>query len=106
MRRHETIGRWYRRYLRMAGGSETICPSFLFLSFPPLDVCYVVGPALRTNTKVQWTCTYGVAHPYLGVDVRSHCRGVRWNFYEKNLSAHLPGRFATRPDTSRLRVFQ
>jgi hypothetical protein len=30
----------------------------------------------RTDTKVQWTCTYGVAHPSQGVDVRSHCRGV------------------------------
>jgi hypothetical protein len=48
-----------------AGASETICPSFLF-NFVPLDVCYVVAdPALRTDTKVQWTCTYGVAHPYL-----------------------------------------
>src|SRR5712664_1131974 len=31
----------------------------------------------KTDTKVQWTRTYGVAHPSLGVDVGSRCRGVR-----------------------------
>ena len=52
------------------GGSGDALSVFFLLSFVPFDVYYVLLSIqhCRTDTKVQWTRTYGVAHPTLGVD--------------------------------------
>src|SRR5437879_13652876 len=49
------------------GGRVTLSLPFL-LGFVPFDRYYVLSSQFcKTDTKVQWTRTYGVAHPSVGM---------------------------------------
>jgi hypothetical protein len=52
-----------------AGREGDALSSLSLLGFVRFDLYYVLsGQFCRTDTKVQWTRTYGAAHPPLGDD--------------------------------------